>query len=109
MRRITATLLPLLWIIPACSKDGDGDGSPFEPDAAGERNSLAVVNDSDHVIEDFYIAAVGSSDWGPDLLGADALFPDEEFLIVDIECDFYDVRLIDDTGGECLILDIDLC
>jgi hypothetical protein len=72
-------------------------------------STLLVVNDSDFVIEELYITDVDASGWGPNLLGADALFPGEEFRVVNIACGFYDVLLVDETGVECELLNVDLC
>ncbi|MDB4961755.1 MAG: hypothetical protein JWP01_1754 [Myxococcales bacterium] len=70
--------------------------------------SLRVVNNSDFVIEQIYLTDTGSSTWGPNLLGGDVLFPDEE-LLLGVNCDFYDALLVDEDGVECEINDIDLC
>ena len=71
-------------------------------------STLLVVNDSDFVIEDLFLTEVDNPNWGSDLLGSDALFPDEE-IVLGVDCDFYDVLVVDETGLECEINDIDLC
>jgi hypothetical protein len=77
--------------------------------ADDDDSTLLVVNNSDFVIEEIYLVDVGNPTWGPNLLGGDVLFPDEDFLIVDIECDTYDALLVDETGVECEIFNLDLC
>jgi hypothetical protein len=71
-------------------------------------SSLLIINDSDFVIEDIRVTPAGSSSWGPNLLGGDVLFPDEQFEI-EVECDLYDAQLIDEDGVECTVFDLDLC
>lgn len=70
--------------------------------------TLLVVNESSFVIEEIHLVDVGNPTWGPDLLRGDVLFPGEDFLIA-VECDYYDALLVDETGAECEVLDIDLC
>jgi hypothetical protein len=71
-------------------------------------NAITVYNDSDYIIEDLYITEVDTFDWGPDLLGSAGLFPDES-ISIDVFCDVYDVKLVDEFGVECEIYDIDVC
>lgn len=71
--------------------------------------TLEVVNESDFVIEEIYLTEIDNPNWGPNLLGGDVLFPDESIVLVDIECDFYDAKLIDEDGVECELFDVDLC
>lgn len=77
-------------------------------DDSGPDATLTVFNDSDFVIEEIYLTTVDSSSWGRNLLGGDVLFPDESFTL-GVDCDFYDARLIDEDGVECIIESIDLC
>ena len=44
----------------------------------------------------------------PDILRGTALFPGES-VTVELDCDTYDARLIDEDGVECFIDAIDLC
>ncbi|HEU5058484.1 MAG TPA: hypothetical protein VFU21_18255 [Kofleriaceae bacterium] len=71
--------------------------------------SLEVINESDFVIEELYLTEVDNRDWGPDLLRGDVLFPDESIVLVDIECDYYDTQMIDETGAVCEAYNLDLC
>ena len=74
-----------------------------DPDA-----TITVHNESDFVIEELFLTRSVSSGWGPNLLGSDALFPDESITLA-VDCDFYDARLIDEDGVDCEVLDLDLC
>ena len=75
---------------------------------ADEDASLTVYNESSFVIEELYLTEVDSPTWGSDLLGSDVLFPGEA-IELGVDCDYYDALVIDETGLECEILDIDLC
>ena len=91
--------LATLAFAPGCLIVTDDDGDA----------SLEVVNESDFVIEELYLTEVDNPNWGPDLLRGDVLFPDESIVLVDIECDFYDAQMIDETDAVCTVRDIDLC
>jgi hypothetical protein len=71
-------------------------------------NTITVWNDSDYVIEDLYITEVGTFDWGPNVLGGAPLFPGDS-ITVDVGCDTYDIKVIDETGVECELYDVDVC
>lgn len=70
--------------------------------------SLTVYNESSFVIEEIYLTEVNSPTWGRDLLGNDVLYPGES-LALGVDCAYYDALLIDETGAECEIPDLDLC
>jgi len=72
-------------------------------------SSLTVDNQSDYTIVEINLAPVDSTTWGPDLLGSGNLYPGESITIDFIDCDTYDLRIIDDTYAECVIYDVDLC
>jgi hypothetical protein len=75
---------------------------------SGPDARLHVRNSSDFAIESIQVTSVGSTTWGPNLLGSDILATGET-LDVDVSCDTYDARLMDETGVECEVHDISLC
>jgi hypothetical protein len=90
-------------------------------DTGGDDATLTVFNDSSFVIEELYLAPVGTRSYGPnelcfpeDVRGDicpdpdDALFPDES-ITLGVDCDFYDALVIDEDGVECEVFDLDLC
>lgn len=101
---LTLVLASSLLLGTACGGGGDDDVVIDDSDS-----TLLVVNQSDFVIEEIYITDVDSSGWGPDLTGGDVLFPEEDILLTDLPCDFYDVLMVDETDLECEVLDVDLC
>ena len=70
--------------------------------------SITLYNESSYVIEDVYITERDTFDWGPNILGGDVLFPGES-ISVSVSCDLYDVKVIDETGVECVLEGIDVC
>ncbi len=87
---------------------------------SGEDATLTVFNESDFVIEELYLAEVGTRSYGPNQLcfgenveglcsdPDDALFPDET-ITLGVDCDFYDALVIDEDGVQCEVFDLDLC
>jgi hypothetical protein len=70
--------------------------------------TLTVNNQSDFAIVEIRVTSVGSSSWGPNLLGGDVLLPGEA-LTLGVECDVYDALLVDEDDVECEINNVDLC
>jgi hypothetical protein len=84
-----------------CSADVTVD--PPGPDA-----TLRVQNQSDFAIEELRVTSVGSSSWGPNLLGGDVLLTGES-ITVNVACDTYDAMLVDQDGVTCELNSISLC
>ena len=74
-----------------------------------KKASVKILNRSDWTIDQFYLAAVDTSDWGPDQLGTRVIRKNEYFTITDIPCDSYDVKIVDEDADECVIEDVDIC
>lgn len=55
-----------------------------------------------------HVTPVDNSSWGPNLLGGDTLNPGED-MNVDTSCGTYDVLLVDESGVDCELHNIDLC
>ncbi|MBA3541441.1 MAG: hypothetical protein H0T79_17650 [Deltaproteobacteria bacterium] len=98
MRILSLTCIAALAFGAACSDDDDDFVD----------STLEVQNASDFTIEELYLTDVNSSDFGPNLLRGDVLFPDESFVL-GVECGVYDALLIDESGTECELQSIDLC
>ena len=69
----------------------------------GGDSSITIWNASDYVIEYIYVSPSDSNHWGPDLLGGDVLYPDEEITIHNLDCDYYDVMVVDEYHVECVL------
>jgi len=70
--------------------------------------SLRVENNSSYTIDEIYLTDAGSPSWGSDELRGDSLFPGEA-LTLGVSCGYYDALLVDETGVECEVHDLDLC
>ena len=75
----------------------------------GGDSTLTIHNDSSFDIYEVYLAPIDSIEWGPDLLGGNVLDSGETLEIVDIDCDTYDIMLVDEDGDDCILEDVDLC
>ncbi len=92
-----AALIALVLFAQACIIVSDDDAS------------LTVINDSDYLIYELYVAPIDSSFWGENLLAGDVLVPDSRITIYDLSCDYYDVLAVDEFETDCILEDIYLC
>jgi hypothetical protein len=76
---------------------------------SGNDSSLTIHNSSQYAIVEINLTPTDAVTWGPNLLGSDWLYPGDDITIDFIDCDYYDVRLVDDTYAECIINDVDFC
>ena len=72
----------------------------------GPDSTITVINDESFAITDIYIDAVGAP-LGPNQLDS-ALLPGDS-ITFGLPCDTYDVEMIDEAGGDCIVNDTDLC
>jgi hypothetical protein len=81
------------------------------PVAAHEwwHGSITVANDSNYDINHLFLTPSHEVHWGPDQLGQEVLASHHEMTLVGLECEAYDLKLIDHEGDECVVHDIDLC
>jgi hypothetical protein len=96
------TLAVLAFALSASASSGciivDDDGD----------STLTIVNDSDFVLTEIRVARTDVNEpYGPNLIPAD-LFPGEE-IVIGLDCDFYDVQIVDELGAVCELIDFDLC
>ena len=71
--------------------------------------SLTIDNDSSYTLIEINLSPVNTTTWGSDLLGSDVLLPGETLEVTGIECDLYDIRVLDEDNDECILTDVDLC
>ncbi|MDQ3369892.1 MAG: hypothetical protein M3680_31120 [Myxococcota bacterium] len=72
-------------------------------------STLTIDNDSSYTLIEINLSPVDSVAWGADLLGADVLDPGDVLEVSGIECDTYDIRVIDEDSDECILESVDLC
>ena len=70
--------------------------------------SLRIDNDSSYALYGIYITPTNVDSWGLDWLGADILYPGDS-ITINLDCDYYDVKMVDEDGVECEVYDVDLC
>jgi len=76
-------------------------------DQTSPDSTLRVQNDSDFSIVEIHVTSVGSSTWGPNLLSSD-LVPGDS-IVLGVDCGTYDALLVDESGVDCELHDVDLC
>jgi hypothetical protein len=72
-------------------------------------STLTIENDSSFTFVEINLSPTDQISWGPDLLGADVLEPGDVLETSGIACGTYDIRVIDETAGECILDTVDLC
>ena len=98
MKALTTALLLALAIAGSACGDDDTLGD----------STLTIENSSSFAIIEINVSSVDETTFGPDLLGNDILFPGESAVIT-VECDDYDIRIVDEDDVECILADVDLC
>jgi hypothetical protein len=70
---------------------------------------ITIYNQSRWEIHYLFLSPSNNPNWGPDQLEDDILAPGEYLELSGIDCDTYDVRLVDEDGDECIVEGIDIC
>jgi len=82
---------------------------PFTASAAKKKASVKVINQSKWEIHHLYLSSSSDEKWGPDQLGEDVLKKGDSITLTDIDCDEYDIKVVDEDGDECVIEEVSLC
>lgn len=77
--------------------------------ACSTDSTLTIENQSSIALLSIYLSPVSQASWGRDLLGAELLSPGQYAEISGIDCDTYDVRVVDEDLDECIVTGLDLC
>ena len=77
--------------------------------AAGRKANVTVHNNSEFAIHNFFVSPTEQESWGPDQLGDDVIGNGGKFTLMQIPCDTYDVKLVDEDGDECVVPEVDIC
>lgn len=72
-------------------------------------SSVKIANSSSWAIHNLFLTPFDATEWGPDQLGADTVKSGEALELKGIDCDTYDIKLVDEQGDTCIVQDIDLC
>ena len=71
--------------------------------------SVTVQNDSSYNVHHLFLTPAHEVHWGPDWLGKDVLAHNETVTLTGLECEEYDIKVIDHEGDECVVEDLNLC
>lgn len=79
------------------------------PAFAAKHATVKVVNQSKWEIHHLFLSSSSDEEWGDDQLGEDVLAKGDSITLTDIDCDTYDIKVVDEDGDECIIEEVDLC
>lgn len=100
MRKRSLLSLALLVVLSASS---------LPAFAKGKKATIKVINQSKWEIHHLYLSTSDDDHWGPDQLGEDVLTKGDSITLTDIDCDDYDIKVVDEDGDECVIEQVNLC
>jgi hypothetical protein len=92
---LACTLVGLAWL-PAVA-------------SAASKVNVTIQNKSDWAIHELYLSAVDEDKWGPDQLGKQTIESGESFLLENVPCNSYDIKLVDEAADECVIQGVEIC
>jgi hypothetical protein len=71
--------------------------------AAAESANVTVHNNSSFALHHMFLSPVGEDQWGADQLRDKVVAPGESYLLTEIPCADYDLKLVDEDGDECVL------
>lgn len=71
--------------------------------------TVKIINQSKWEIHHIFLSSSDEPEWGPDQLEDEILGKGDSITLTDIECDLYDIQVVDEDGDECVIEEVDLC
>lgn len=86
-----------------------GSVAPTYAAPAKKKATIKVINQSKWEIHHLYLSSTSDKQWGPDQLGKDVLETGDSFTLSNIDCDDYDIRVVDEDGDECVVEEVNLC
>jgi hypothetical protein len=96
LRTITLPLMTAALFATGCTEDSLD-------------STLTIENQSSFTLISIYLSPTESVEWGQDLLGAEVLDPGDRLELSGIDCDTYDIRIVDEDDDECVLESVDLC
>jgi hypothetical protein len=80
------------------------------PAAAAKKATIKVLNQSKWEIHHLYLSPASSKHWGPDQLGDEVIqAKGGSFKLTNINCDDYDIKVVDEDGDECVVEAVNMC
>ncbi len=77
--------------------------------ASAQAEAVRIINNSSWQIHYLFLSFANAADWGPDQLGNDVLGYGDWIDLYDVPCGYYDLRLIDEDGDECIVYKRYIC
>ncbi len=77
--------------------------------SAEDTATVRILNKSKWDIHHFFMSPTDTEEWGPDQLGEHVLESGSSFTLTDIDCDLWDIKVVDEDGDECEIRTVALC
>lgn len=74
-----------------------------------DANTITIYNESSYDIYELYVTPDYVFDWGPNLLRNDVLTAYGDRITIEVDCDVYDIKVVDDTGLPCELYGVDVC
>lgn len=71
--------------------------------------TVKIINQSKWEIHHIFLSASTEDEWGPDQLDDEILTKGDSLTLTGIDCDLYDIKVVDEDGDECIIEEVDLC
>jgi hypothetical protein len=81
----------------------------FSAIAQKEKSTIKITNLSKWEIHHLFLSPANEKEWGPDQLGDNVIKKGGTFTLTDIDCDHYDIKVVDEDGDECVIANEELC
>jgi len=75
--------------------------------ALAQAGKLSIFNASDTTIAHIFVSPIDVDRFGPDLLRGAKVPKGTDFAFPDLPNGLYDMKIIDETGAECLLKDVD--
>ena len=73
------------------------------------KSSIKITNHSKWAIHHLYLSPADEKQWGSDQLGENVLNKGDSFKLTNIDCDKYDIKIVDEDGDECVVENVSLC
>lgn len=74
-----------------------------------KKATIKVVNQSNWEIHHIFLSSSTDDSWGPDQLDDEVLAKGDSLMLTGIDCDDYDIKVVDEDGDECVIEEVSLC
>jgi hypothetical protein len=74
-----------------------------------KKAKVTITNLSDWQLDHLYLSPAEETEWGPDQLAEEVIAKGDKFILTDIPCNTWDIKVVDEDGDECVIEAVDLC